>query len=185
LPEKQGRLFVVSGPSGVGKTTLLKMLLNKHNDKLCFSVSYTSRYKRDGEIEGVDYFFIPKEEFEKKIKENFFIEYAVVHEHYYGTSRRFIDNVLKSGTHCLLDIDVQGGLQLMAKKIDADYVFIAPPSFESLKNRLTLRATDSKEDVEIRLNNAKKELEQKDKYNKIIINDDLNRAFKELEKLFF
>ena len=182
---KSGRLFVVSGPSGVGKTTLLKMLLDKFNHRFCFSVSYTSRNKREGEVDGIDYFFITKEEFEEKIKSNFFIEHAIVHGHYYGTSRGFIDKVINSGTNCLLDIDVQGSVQLMSKKINAEYIFIAPPSFEDLKKRLTSRSTETKEEIDLRLENAKNELALKDKYSNVIINDDLNRAYKELENIFF
>ncbi len=182
---KKGKIFIVSGPSGVGKTTLLKMLLEKYKDKLKFSVSDTSRPKRKGEINGVDYNFITKEEFENGIKNNNYLEYAVVHDNYYGTSKKQVENIINSNYDILLDIDVQGALTLMSKKVKAKYIFIAPPNIETLKERLLNRSTEPMEVIETRLNNAKIEIAQKDKYDHIIINDDLNRAFIQLEKLFY
>ena len=130
-------------------------------------------------------FFVAKEDFEEDIKKDLFLEYAVVHGNYYGTSKTFIENVIKSGKECLLDIDVQGGLNLMSRKIDAMYIFIAPPSFEVLKERLFNRSTDSEDVIEKRLKNAKFELEQKEKYDYIVINDELDRAYEELKKIIF
>lgn len=183
--DKKARLIVVSGPSGVGKTTLLKRLLNEFNDNIVFSVSYTSRGQRINEINGVDYFFVTKEEFEDGIKNDLFLEYAVVYGNYYGTSKKFIKKCLDKGKECLLDIDVQGGLNLMSKKTDAIFIFIAPPSYEVLKERLTKRSTDSKEVIEKRLKNAKFELEQKEKYDYIVINDELEKAYQELKEIIF
>lgn len=182
---KKGRLIVITGPSGVGKTTLLKRLLKGHKKEITFSVSYTSREPRINEIDGVDYFFITKEEFEKEIKENKFLEYALVHGNFYGTSREQVDKVIKGGKDCLLDIDVQGGLILMSKNTEAMYIFIAPPSLDTLKERLYHRSTDDVEVIERRLKNAEKELLEKDKYDFLVINDNLETAYKDLEKIIY
>jgi guanylate kinase len=182
---KRGRLIVITGPSGVGKTTLIKKLLKNYKNDIFFSISYTSRLPRKSEVNGIDYFFISKNEFEKRIKKNRYLEYALVHDNYYGTDKKFIDDIILSGKDCLLDIDVQGGLNLMSKKIDAIYIFIAPPSITSLKERLLKRYTDTIEVIEKRVNNAKKELKEKDNYQYIIINDNIDRAYKELETIIF
>ncbi len=183
--KKKGKIFVVSGPSGVGKTTLLKMLLENYKEKLKFSVSDTSRPPRKGEVNGTDYYFIHKNEFELGIKENNYLEYAIVHDNYYGTSKKRVEEIINSGTDILLDIDVQGALTLMSKKIKAKYIFISPPNLDTLRERLLKRSTDSMEIIEKRLNTAKKELEEKDKYDYIIINDDLNDSYLRLKNLFY
>ncbi len=176
-------LFVMSGPSGAGKTTLVNLLLNKYKNNFCFSVSHTSRLPREGEKNGIDYFFISKDEFENGIKKDIYLEYATVHGNYYGTSKEQIDSYIKKGINCILDIDVQGAITLMNKKVNAIYIFIAPPSIEDLKKRLYSRSTDTNEVIEKRLKTAISELEKKDIYDYIIINDNLDRAFKELENI--
>ena len=180
---KKGRLIVITGPSGVGKTTLIKKLLKNFKDKIFFSISYTSRPARSNEINGIDYYFISKEEFKKRIKENKFLEYALVHDNYYGTDKKLIDDTILSGKDCLLDIDVQGGLNLMSKNINAIYIFIAPPSIFTLKERLLKRYTDTYEEIEKRVINAEKELKAKDNYQYIIVNNNFGRAYKELETI--
>jgi len=182
---KKGRLIVISGPSGAGKSTLLKMLLEKYKGSLKFSVSFTSREPRVGEIDGQDYFFISQEQFEKDIKDDIFLEWAVVHGNYYGTSKKYIEDIINCGIDCILDIDVQGALNLMNKKIDALYIFIAPPSIEELKKRLLNRNTDTLETIEKRIKNAENEMKYKDYYNYVVVNDDLNEAFKKLERIVF
>ena len=182
---KHGRLIVVSGPSGAGKSSLLKKLLTKYEGKILFSVSYTSREKRVGEEDGIDYNFVSKKEFEDKINDNIFLEWAIVHDNYYGTSNEYIYNIINRGIDCILDIDVQGGLNLMSKNIEAIYIFIAPPNIETLKERLIGRATDSIEIINKRVENAKRELLEKDKYQYIIINDNFDNAFDKLEKILY
>lgn len=182
---KKGRLIVVTGPSGVGKTTLLKRLLNEYKDRIVFSVSHTTRSMRNGEINGVDYFFESEEEFKKRIENDEFLEYAIVHNNYYGTSKKQVMDVINSGKDCLLDIDVQGAMNLMSKGIDAIYIFIAPPSLETLKERLVKRATDSKEVIERRLKNAEKELSFQNKYQYIIVNNELDLAYNQLKEILY
>jgi guanylate kinase len=179
------RLVVVSGPSGVGKSALLKEILKKYRDKIEFSVSYTSRPIREGETEGVDYHFVDKTEFEKGIADNLFLEWARVHDNYYATSRQKVEEIINKGKDCLLDIDVQGASNLMKNNVNAVYIFIAPPDIDTLKKRLLKRNTDSIETIEKRIKNAEKEMDSKDKYHYIVINDDFNRALKELEKIIF
>ncbi|OHD25179.1 MAG: guanylate kinase [Spirochaetes bacterium GWC1_27_15] len=178
-----GELIIISGPSGVGKSTLLKKLLEKYNDKLCFSVSYTSRKSRVGEVHGVDYHFVSQEEFKKGIEQNVFIEWALVHDNYYGTSKHHIEEIINCGKICILDIDVQGAMNLMNNNVKAKYVFIAPPSIESLKERLLKRSTDSLAVIEKRIKNAEKELSLKDRYQYIVINDNFDNAFNQLENI--
>lgn len=181
----KGRLIVVTGPSGVGKTTLLKKMLESHKKEMCFSVSHTSRAARNGEKEGIDYHFVSKEEFEKGIKNKIFLEYAEVHGNLYGTSKKCVDDILCSHKYCLLDIDVQGGLTLMSKNIDALYIFIAPTNLEVLKERLKKRAADTDEVIQKRVNVASDELKHKDKYDHVVVNDELEKAYNELEEIIF
>lgn len=185
IGEKKGRLIVLSGPSGAGKSTLLKMVLKKYKKKVKFSVSFTSRKSRKGEKNGEDYFFITQEEFEKNIQNNIFLEWAIVHGNYYGTSKKYIEDIINDGFDCILDIDVQGAFNLKKNNITALYIFISPPSLEELKERLLKRNTDSLETIEKRIKNAEEEMKYKNYYDHVIINDNLNVAFKELEQIIF
>ncbi len=174
-----GNLIIISGPSGVGKTTLYKALLKRFPDML-YSVSYTTRKPRYGEQDGVDYRFIPEIDFEKNIETGKWTEWAEVHGHYYGTSADFLNKGLTSGYDILLDIDIQGTIQILKHFPDSITIFLLPPSMGALKNRLRLRGSDSESVIEKRLLNAKKEVEKKDIYRYVVINDRLTDATEKL-----
>jgi guanylate kinase len=174
-----GRLFILSAPSGAGKTTLCQEIL-KHFPAIRYSISHTTRMPRLGEKDGVDYYFITEEEFINGIQKGSWAEWAKVHDNYYGTSSRFLDNILISGSDVLLDIDVQGTIKIMKQYPDAITIFIMPPSLEKLNQRLRLRGTDSDEVIEKRLQNAKKEIDRKNLYRHIVVNDRLEKAKQEL-----
>lgn len=174
-------IFVISGPSGCGKSTLVKTMLTEL-EGVEFSVSFTTRPKRETEIEGKDYFFVTEEKFKKMIREGKLVEWALVHGHYYGTSRREIEK--KSGrNHILLDIDVQGAKEVKDKFKKAVYVFILPPRFQELKRRLENRAQDSRATIKSRLEEAKREIRCYPEFDFIIVNDQLENAVKELKAI--
>lgn len=183
--KNKGKLIVISGPSGVGKSTLLHRLFREYPDNVCFSVSYTSRSPRIGENHGKDYYFTDNETFEHKIKNNDFLEWARVHGNYYGTGKSEVEEILHSGKHCILDIDVQGADSVRSSGIPAMFLFIAPENIETLRCRLEKRGTESEETIAKRLKNAVGELAQKDKYDHVIVNKDLDLAYKELQKYIF
>jgi guanylate kinase len=174
-----GNLFILSAPSGAGKTTLCREIL-KQFPNIRYSISHTTRPPRPGERNGIDYFFISVKAFLKGIQNGSWAEWAKVHDHYYGTSMGFLKETLLSGSDVLLDIDVQGAIQIMKKYPDAVSIFILPPSMETLQVRLYERGTDPKEVIEKRLRNAKTEMDRKDVYQHIVINDRLEDARQEL-----
>lgn len=178
-----GTLFVISAPSGAGKTTLIRKVLNQF-ENLSYSVSHTTRAPRPNEQEGSDYFFISTDAFEQKIVQDQWLEWAKVHDNYYGTSKSVIQNSLEKGQSLLLDIDVQGAKKIMDLDLDLVSIFIMPPSFETLRQRLENRGTDSQEVIERRLENAISEMAQKDLYQYCIVNDDLDQAAQELCSIF-
>ncbi|MFH2092649.1 MAG: guanylate kinase [Pseudomonadota bacterium] len=178
-----GKLFVVSAPSGAGKTTLIQYVL-KHFPALSYSVSSTTRSPRKNEIQGRDYFFISSEEFEKKIEQGDWLEWARVHDNYYGTSRQFVQTCLLKGKFLLLDIDVQGAAQVMASDLDPVTIFILPPSMEVLAQRLENRGTDTRDVIEKRLKNAAAEIEQSKRYQYQLVNDDLDTAISRIIEIF-
>ncbi len=180
---KPGFLFIISAPSGAGKSTLCRAVQN-HFPDLAYSISYTTRSPRSGEQNGRDYHFIAKEEFEKGIARGRWAEWAEVHDNYYGTSAEFMDRQLTAGRDVLLDIDIQGTRQILQRYPDGITIFIMPPSLEILKSRLQTRGTDSPEAIAVRLNNARKEIAQKDSYRHIIINDQLPDSVSELIAIF-
>ena len=181
-PEKTGALFILSAPSGTGKTTLCNAVLKVIPD-IVFSVSYTTRPPRPGERQGIDYYFVSRVEFERKIKAGKWAEWARVHDNYYGTSAEFLDNALLKRQNVLLDIDVQGADQIRKRYPGCVTVFIMPPSMEALKERLESRQTDDAETILKRLANAEKEIARKGVYRHIIVNDNLQTAVNELVAL--
>ena len=180
INENKGAILILSGPSGCGKSTLLKEVYKDITDYY-FSISTTTRAPRVGEENGVDYFFVTKKEFEKDIENGDFLEYAKVHDNYYGTSLKPINKALDEGKLVIFDIDVQGH-QIVRKKLDSivTSVFITTPSLEILETRLNSRNTDSKDIIEKRIKNAKGEVEYFQDYDYLIINDNLEIASKQL-----
>ena len=178
-----GTLVVLSGPSGTGKGTVCGVVRNHLGDAVRYSISATTRKPRTGEEHGREYFFFSKEEFEALRDQNGFLEWAQVYDNYYGTPRAFVEEVLASGKDCILEIDPQGALQVRQATDEAVLVFIAPPSLEELRNRLTGRGTESAEEVEKRLSCAESELAYRDKYDYIIINDDVETAAAKMEAI--
>ena len=173
----KGRLFVISGPSGSGKSTICKKLVD-NNENIVLSVSATTRKPREQEKDGINYFFLTKEEFEKKIKENAFYEYALVFNNYYGTLKEKIDDKLEAGFDVILEIDVQGAMQMKEQNNEIVMIFIMPPSKEELLHRLTDRKTESSAEIELRTAIAIEEMSKKDKYDYIVVNDELEKAIK-------
>ncbi|WP_311492427.1 guanylate kinase [uncultured Anaerococcus sp.] len=179
---KKGFLLVISGPSGVGKGTVLHDLMNTQTN-LVYSVSATTRKKRDGEIEGVSYFYLNHDEFERMIAEDKFLEYAHVHNNYYGTPKEFVEKKINEGKIVILEIDVQGALNIKKNTDNGVFIFLAPPSLKELKKRIVGRGTETDEDIKIRMNNAKKELQHIKDYDYIVINDHLNSAITSVNEI--
>jgi len=175
----EGHLFIMSAPSGAGKTTLRRVILERLPD-LRYSVSYTTRAPRRGEQDGVDYHFIDQKRFLEKLDRHLWAEWAKVHDHYYGTCAAFLENGLSVGRDILLDIDVQGTFQILNRYPDSVTIFIMPPSLAVLKQRLVSRGTDSPDQISRRLFNAEKEMVFKDRYRHVIVNDQLGRAVEDL-----
>ena len=179
---KKGKTFIVSGPSGVGKGSVLKVLLEKRKD-VYVSVSATTRQPRVGEENGVHYHFLDVDTFHDWMAQDAFLEYAEYVGNYYGTPKRFVDEAMEAGRDVILEIDVQGALQIAHKRPDAVLIFIAPPSWEELARRLTLRGTDSPEKIEKRLLRAKVECRTAGAYHNFVINDTSENAAKELDAI--
>ncbi len=178
----KGAIFIVSAPSGTGKSTICKEIIKQIPD-IMFSVSYTTRTKRKGEVDGVDYFFISESDFDKKIKENFFLEWADVYGKKYGTSREFIDKATSSGKDVLLEIDVQGARNIKNIFKRAIAIFILPPSIEELEKRMKQRNENSEDDMLLRLIHARDEIMKSTFYDYIVINDDLNSAVEKVKSI--
>lgn len=181
---QKGYLFIVSGPSGVGKTVLCNHIVRKFAPKVVYSISTTSRVPRGGETDGQEYNFCTSQEFETAIKQNAFAEWASVHGNYYGTPRKFLTDEMNSGRHVVLNIDVQGAMKIHGEYPEAIMIFILPPSFEELENRIRKRNMDSEKSLKNRLENARKELSYKEKYKYTIVNDDLELAKADMENIF-
>ncbi|MDE6664971.1 MAG: guanylate kinase [Ruminococcus sp.] len=170
----KGKLIVFSAPSGCGKGTMLKEI-RKHGNYYC-SVSATTRDAREGEVDGVNYYFISDEEFEQKIRENAFLEYAGYCKHYYGTLLSEVDDYLEKGTDVILEIEVQGAMEVMEKRPESISIFVTPPSINELRRRLKKRGTETDEVIEERVSKAAGEIALAGKYNYVIVNDALEDA---------
>lgn len=181
MPDK-GKLFVISGPSGAGKSTIVKELLRSAPD-LILSVSATSRAPRQGEKNGVHYFFISREEFEEKIKSGYFLEWAEVHGNLYGTPKDFVLKNLSEGRSVILEIDVQGALKVKESFPDAVLIFVEPPDFNELEKRLKERNTDDETSIQIRLENARYEMALAKYYNYRVVNKDLQKTVDEILRI--
>lgn len=173
--DKRGSLIVISGPSGAGKGTVIKKLMEM-NDNIWLSVSCTSRPIRTNDVEGETYYFLTKEQFEEKIKNDEFLEYAEYNGNYYGTPKAKIKEKLDSGINVILEIEVQGALYIKQHFKDAIFIFIMPPSMEELRDRLIARNTDSKEKILSRFKTAYNEINEITKYNYVVVNDEVDKA---------
>ena len=179
----KGKLFVVSAPSGAGKTTLCSRLLGNFSS-IGYSVSYTTRKPRHDETDTEDYYFISVEEFEAMIEQGDFLEWAKVHNNYYGTSRKKVEEILDSGRDVLLDIDPKGARQLRDILDYGIYIFITAPSMKDLEIRLRNRRTENEDIMNLRLTNAREEIQHFKEYDYVIVNNDINRASNDLECIY-
>ena len=179
---EKGKTFIISGPSGVGKSTVLSALLEKRPN-VYFSVSATTRDPRPGELDGIHYHFMDVDSFRKWIAMDQFLEYAEYVGNFYGTPKRFVDEAMDQGKDVILDIEVQGAIQVTSKRPDTVRIFIAPPSWAELERRLTERGTDSKDKIQKRLLRAKVEFQTAHTYDYFVINDTVENAVKELDAI--
>ena len=182
MDNQKGEIIAVSAPSGTGKTTILKSILQDFPE-LVFSVSATTRKKREYEKEGVDYFFLNESEFENKIRNNEFVEWEKFYDYYYGTYKSFIEDNINNGKPVIAEIDVKGALSLKKIYPQSVLIFIYPPSFEELKSRLKKRKTEGNDEFNKRIERAEMELRQKDKFDYLVENNDLETAILEIKSL--
>lgn len=173
---ERGLLVVISGPSGVGKGTVRKALFERENHNLEYSVSMTTRKPRLGEVDGIDYFFVTRDQFETKIANKELLEYAEFVGNYYGTPMDYIEERLNKGKEVVLEIEVQGAMQVREKMPDAVFIFIVPPSRKALRDRITKRATEPEEIINQRMEKAEREFNMAHKYDYIVVNDTVENA---------
>ena len=176
------RMIIVAAPSGAGKSSFVERL-TKENDRLVDIVTFTTRNIRKGETNGLQYNFINHDEFQKKISDNFFVEWAKVHTNFYGTSYESIENAWKQGKTAIMDIDIQGVLTFKSKYPDAKTIFIGPPSIDELRRRIEKRDGGVPADIEVRMANAEKELREADKFDYQIVNDNFDHSFAQFKKI--
>lgn len=182
MGNNRGLLIVISGPSGAGKGTICKSFLER-NKGVVLSVSATTRSPRNGEVDGVNYYFITKEEFKAKIGSNDFLEYAEVYDNYYGTPKSNVEEMLESGKDVILEIDIQGALKVKENTQEGVFVFILPPSMEELKQRIIKRGSETEESLMKRFKSAYKEINFISKYNYAVVNDEVEIAVEKLEAI--
>ena len=181
--KKRGIIFIILAPSGAGKSTLIKRI-KKDFKELHWSVSFTTRKRREEEIDGKHYFFISKDEFIKKRDQGDYLEWAQVHGNLYGTSHSFVESKLKEGQSLLLDIDIQGANAVRKSfSLETITIFISPPNLQELEKRLRDRGTDDEKTIALRIKNATQEMDKKNDYDYLIINDDIDKAYKQLHKI--
>ncbi|MGL4655126.1 MAG: guanylate kinase [Sarcina sp.] len=182
MVKNRGVLIVISGPSGAGKGTICKALLEKHKE-ISLSVSATTRNPREGEVDGVNYHFLTKEDFVGRIEENDFLEYAQVYGNYYGTPKSNVEKILDSGRDVILEIDIQGALKVKEQSNEGVFIFILPPSMEELKQRIINRGSETQESLMTRFKSAYKEINYVSKYNYAVVNDTVDRAVEKIEAI--
>jgi guanylate kinase len=182
LIEEKGILFILSGPSGVGKGTVRKELF-KRKTELRYSISITTREQRPGEVDGVDYFFKTNEEFESLIKQNKLLEHAKFVNNYYGTPREYVEETLSKGYDVFLEIEVQGAMQVKKNFPEGVFIFLFPPSLEELKNRIVGRGTETEDLILNRLKEARNEIEMMDAYDYVVVNDDVDKAVNKIQSI--
>lgn len=178
----KGLLIVISGPSGAGKGTICKRFMEKNKD-VVLSVSATTRVPRNGELEGINYYFMSKERFKEKIRDNDFLEYAEVYDNYYGTPKSNVEEMLNSGRDVILEIDIQGALKVKENSEEGVFVFILPPSMEELKQRIINRGSETQESLMKRFKSAYKEINFVSRYNYAVVNDEVEIAVEKLEAI--
>lgn len=178
----KGFLLVLSGPSGAGKGTVSEALM-KSADDIVFSISLTTRKPRPTEVDGENYFFVDMDEFQEMIKNDELLEYAKVHDNYYATPKKFVYEQIKKGEIVLLEIDVQGALQIKEKEKNAIFIFLLPPSMGELRNRIEKRGTEEKDVIDLRFNNAFKELDFVGEYDYFVVNDKVEQAVKDIKNI--
>lgn len=182
MSEQKGILFILSGPAGVGKGTVRKRLFEQETH-LKYSVSATTREKRPGEVEGVDYFYKTKEQFEEMIAKGMLLEYAKYVDNYYGTPKEYVVNELAKGNDVFLEIEVQGAMQVKENFPEGVFIFLFPPSLEELKNRIVNRGTESKDVIIERLKEARNEIEMMREYDYVVVNDDVDKAVEKVKSI--
>ncbi|MFD2638217.1 guanylate kinase [Piscibacillus salipiscarius] len=182
MKDEQGILFILSGPSGVGKGTVRKRLFEEDSD-LQYSISVTTRNPRDGEENGVDYFFKSREQFEQMIEQDELIEYAEYVGNYYGTPKQYVEDTLKQGKDVFLEIEVQGAMKVRESFPQGVYIFLFPPSLDELKNRIINRGTESEDLIRNRLLEAKKEIDMMDAYDYVVVNDEIENAVHRIQSI--
>lgn len=182
MNQKKGKLFVFSAPSGSGKTTIVRKILEIYPE-LIFSISATTRKNRDHEINGIDYFFISEEEFLEKIDNDEFVEWEKFYDYYYGTLKSFVNSKLDEGLSLVFEVDVKGALSIKKSYPESVLIFIVPPSMEELRTRLIKRNTETSEDLKKRIERAELELSYKNKFDYLVVNKDLDQALNEVNRI--